>query len=94
MTARFAVGDPVRVRVNPPPGHHRTPGYIQGKTGMIERVHGEYRNPETLAYGGDGLPKQCLYLVRFQQTQLWADYGAPAGDTLLVDLYDHWLEPA
>ncbi len=91
--ARFAVGDRVRVMVDVPPGHHRTPGYIKGKTGRIESVHGEFRNPESLAYGGEGLPKQPLYLVSFRQDQVWEDYEAPSADRLVIDIYEHWLEP-
>jgi nitrile hydratase len=93
-SARFALGDRVRVRVDAPRGHHRTPGYIQGKTGRIEAVHGEFRNPESLAYGGDGLPKQPLYLVSFGQDHVWGDYRAPTQDRLVMDIYEHWLEPA
>ncbi len=51
---RFKPGDRVRVRVGSPPGHFRTPAYLQGKTGWVERVQGEFRNPESLAYGGEG----------------------------------------
>jgi len=68
--------------------------YIQGKIGAVERVHGDYRNPESLAYGGDGLPKQPLYLVRFPQSHLWRTYAGAAQDQLLMDIYEHWLKPA
>ena len=94
MGARFKPGDRVRVRVGAPPGHIRTPAYIQGKIGAVEAIHGEFRNPESLAYGGDGLPSQFLYLVRFDQTQLWGNYQGPSRDKLLVDIYERWLEPA
>ena len=93
MSAKFKPGDGVRVRVATPPGHFRTPAYVQGRTGSIEAVHGAFRNPESLAYGGDGLPKQFLYLVRFNQTQVWNQYTASQQDTLFLDLYEHWLEP-
>ncbi len=92
--ARFKPGDRIRVRIGSPPGHIRTPAYIQGKIGSVERLHGAHRNPESLAYGGDGLPKQPLYLVRFPQSQVWPNYARPARDQLLIDLYEHWLEPA
>lgn len=94
MAAKFKPGDKVRVRVGSPPGHFRTPAYIQGKTGVIEAIHGAFRNPETLAYGGEGLPKQFLYLVHFDQTDVWEQYLAPFRDTLFIDIYEHWLEPA
>jgi len=83
----------VKVRAGAPPGHLRTPSYIQGKIGSVEAIHGAFRNPESLAYGGDGLPKQFLYLVRFDQAQLWEKYEGSLQDKLLVDIYEHWLEP-
>jgi nitrile hydratase len=77
-----------------PPRHIRTPAYIQGKTGRIEAVHGAFRNPESRAYGGDGLPKQHLYLVSFDLNDVWGRDQAPRQDRLLIDLYEHWLERA
>jgi nitrile hydratase len=94
METRFKPGDKVRVRVGSPPHHFRTPAYVQGRVGAIAAVHGEFRNPETLAYGGDGLPKQPLYLVRFEQTEVWGQYPAAPRDSLFIDIYEHWLEPA
>jgi nitrile hydratase len=93
MAAKFKTGDKVRVRVGSPPGHFRTPAYIQGKTGVIEVLHGAFPNPESLAHGGDGLPVQCLYQVRFDQTHLWQRYPT-IKDKLLIDIYEHWLESA
>jgi hypothetical protein len=94
MAAKFKPGDQVRIRVGSPPGHFRTPTYVQGKIGRVETIHGAFRNPESLAYGGDGLPKQFLYLVCLDQTQVWEKYAAPPGDKLFIDIYEHWLEPA
>ena len=91
MTEPFAPGDVVRVAGVNPPGHRRTPFYIRGKQGVIERVCGEFSNPEELGYGFDGLPKKRLYRVRFRQKDLWADYNGAAGDTVDVDVYEHWL---
>ena len=94
MRGPFAPGDRVRVIRTNPPGHRRTPYYIRGKTGVIERVCGAFPNPEELAYGFDGLPKKNLYRVRFLQTEVWSDYKGPADDTVDVDIYEHWLSPA
>jgi nitrile hydratase len=94
MAAKFQPGDTVRIRVGAPPGHFRTPGYIQGKSGVIAALHGAFPNPESLAHGGDGLPKQFLYLVRFDQTHIWPQYPSTLKDKLLIDVYEHWLEPA
>lgn len=91
---RFAIGDVVLVRRAYPPGHVRTPYFARGKSGVVESIAGAYHNPEELAYGryyGATLP---LYRVRFRQADLWPDYGGPASDTAVVDIYEHWLEPA
>jgi hypothetical protein len=80
------------VRLSDKPGHVRTPEYLKGKTGRIESVLGEFRNPEDLAYGLSGLPERPLYQVGFRQADLWGDYEGPADDYLYADVYEHWLE--
>ena len=92
--SQFKPGDRVRVRAEDRPGHIRTPRYVRGRTGWVERVHGEFLNPESLAYGRDGTPKRPLYLVGFHQAEVWGKYEAAAKDKLFVDIYEHWLEPA
>lgn len=91
--ARFKVGDQIRVKNSSPPGHRRTPWYIRGKTGAIERICGEFLNPEELAYGFDGLPKKVLYRVKFLQNHVWADYDGSKDDILELEIFEHWLEP-
>ena len=91
MSAKFKPGDHVRIRIGSLPGHFRTPSYVQGKVGLIEAIHGDFRNPEALAYGKDGLPKQFLYLVSLDQTQIWDAYTAAPRDRLFIDIYEHWL---
>jgi Nitrile hydratase beta subunit, C-terminal len=81
----FRPGQQVRVSARDHYGHHRTPAYIKGRVGTVERVHGEFTNPETRAYGDDGLPKQPVYLVGFDHDRR---------DRILVDVYEHWLEEA
>lgn len=90
---RFKPGDRVKVRFEDRPGHIRTPWYIRGKSGWVEKVYGEFRNPESLAFGGDGLPKKTLYLVAFNHSDVWGNSRVRA-DKVLVDIYEHWLDPA
>ena len=90
----FQVGQPVRVLTLKPTGHFRTPGYVRGRVGVVQELTGEYLNAETLAHGGDGRPPRMMYRVRFTQPTLWPDYTGPATDTVVVDIYEHWLEPA
>jgi nitrile hydratase len=93
MNPRFAAGDRVAVRRSESPGHIRTPYYVRGRAGVVERVCGPYVNPEERAYGRAGLPARPLYRVRFQQHDLWPDYAGPASDCVEVEIYEHWLEP-
>ena len=90
----FMVGDTVRVKRAFPPGHRRTPYYIRGKTGVIERICGAFPNPEELAYGFDGEPAKVLYRVRFAQQHVWPDYPGPERDVIEMEIFEHWLEPA
>ncbi|WGF87204.1 SH3-like domain-containing protein [Marinivivus vitaminiproducens] len=94
MSARFAPGDRVAVRRAYPPGHVRTPWFVRGRSGVVEQAMGAYANPEELAYGRPGQPPVPLYRVRFDQRALWPDYAGAPGDTAVVDLYEHWLEPS
>ena len=94
MTPRFAPGDAVLVDDRDQPGHVRTPLYVRGKVGTIERVVGSFPNPEQLAYGQSGLPYRVLYRVHFRQVELWDDYVGDAADTLEIEIYEHWLSAA
>ncbi len=89
---RFSPGAAVRVRDLPVKGHMRTPSYIRGRRGWVERCHGQFPDPEQRAYGRDGLPAKPLYLVRFRQADVWPGYATPS-DSLVLDLFEHWLEP-
>jgi nitrile hydratase len=91
VSARFAAGDCVRVAVRETRGHVRTPGYIRGKRGIVERVCGAFRNPEMLAYGNWDGPAVPLYRVRFELSEVWGASGTPH-DTIDVEIYEHWLE--
>jgi nitrile hydratase len=94
MEARYKVGEKVRVMKAYPPGHIRTPFYIRGRTGTVERICGAFPNPEELAQMRDGLPAQPLYRVRFAQKEVWPDYAGPDADVVEIEIYQHWLEPA
>jgi len=85
--AEFAPGVRVRVKNYWPetqgPVHIRTPHYVRGLPGTVVRWLGAFPNPEDLAFGRPA-PQRTLYHVVFDQP----------GDQLLVELYEHWLEPA
>jgi len=92
MTPRFNPGERVRVLDKFTIGHVRTPRYIRGKRGVVERICGEFRKPEELAYGRYAGEREPLYRVRFAQCEVWPDYVGAAEDTLDVEIYEHWLE--
>jgi len=94
VAPRFTPGARVTVRRADPPGHIRAPWYIRGQTGEIERLCGAFPNPEELAYNRPGTPPQPLYRVRFRQRELWPDYKGAPDDTIEIEIYQHWLEPA
>ncbi|WP_035485530.1 SH3-like domain-containing protein [Geminicoccus roseus] len=85
-------GDRVRVLAMDPPGHHRTPAFVRGKEGVVTTLAGRMPDAELMAYGRRG-PDQPVWRVRFQQTALWPDYAGDPADTVVLDLYEHWLEP-
>jgi nitrile hydratase len=91
----FASGAAVRVRDDWPerrgPCHVRTPHYLRGRTGRILRPLGRYPDPGALAFGRPAAAL-ALYHVVFDQAPIWGE-GSSA-DSLLVELYETWLEPA
>jgi hypothetical protein len=91
----FAAGARVRVRNDWPetrgPVHIRTPHYLRGLQGTVVRQLGVYPNPEDLAFTRPAA-SHPLYHVAFDQPAVWQE--GQAGDELLVEIYQHWLEPA
>ena len=94
MMARFGKGNQVRISDRIESRHHRVPSYVKGHAGVIERVCQAYGQPEQLAFGHSGEPFQTLYRVRLKQTDLWPDYNGSPGDTLEIEIFEHWLERA
>jgi Nitrile hydratase beta subunit, C-terminal len=94
VETKFRLGERVKVMKAYPLGHVRTPYYIRGCSGVIERVCGAFPNPEELAQMRSGLPKQPLYRVRFSQSEVWPDYRGARADTIDVEIFQHWLDKA
>ena len=91
----FSNGARVRVRNDWPetrgPCHIRTPYYVRGETGTVVRHLGNFENPEDLAFARPAaqLP---LYHVRFDQPAIWQE--GRAGDEVLIEIFENWLEAA
>lgn len=92
MSPRFQVGQQVRARNINPVGHTRLPRYARGKLGKIDRDHGVFVFPDTNAYFLGEKP-QHVYSVRFSARELWGEQAAPR-DSVYVDMWDDYLEPA
>ena len=90
---RFQTGDTVRVLALGKAGHVRIPHYIRGHIGTVLHYCGTYLNPEDLAVGLTNGPAVDLYRVSFSQAALWPHDDHPADDRLVIEIYDHWLEP-
>jgi nitrile hydratase len=88
----FRVGQRVRARNLNPPGHTRLPRYARGKIGTIDRDHGVYVFPDTMAHFR-GEKRQHVYSVRFAARELWGEQASPR-DSVHLDMWDDYLEPA
>lgn len=90
--ARFQVGQRVRTRAQSVPHHTRLPGYVRGKVGTVERLHGSHVFADSHAQGLGEQP-QPLYTVVFDGEELWGAEAAP-GLRVSVDAWQSYLEPA
>ncbi|CAJ1448524.1 unnamed protein product [Effrenium voratum] len=99
-TQRFSPGDLVRVRPSSAAvrwrrPHLRTPGFVHGVCGVVERFVGLFANPEQLAFGGKSWTKNPLYIVRFDVKSIRDfDVGDHGDDQVTVEVYQPWLETA
>jgi nitrile hydratase len=91
--ARFALGQRVRMLSAAAPHHTRLPGYVRGKRGVIERLHGAHVFADPHAQGLGEQP-QWLYTVAFDETELWGAQAPRQGSTVSVDAWEPYLEPA
>ena len=81
----------VRVKEWWPLGHVRTPAYLRGKTGIVERNLGRFNNPEQNAYRLSP-EKHDLVRVRFTMSEIWGTATENPNDELEAEIYAHWLE--
>ena len=89
-TARFAVGERVRVRRMRPAGHTRCPRYVRGVVGVVEGIRGADAFPDIGPYEG---PEEPVYAVAFASDDLFgtSDEGAW---TVVLDLFESYLDAA
>ncbi|MEO1194266.1 MAG: nitrile hydratase subunit beta [Pseudomonadota bacterium] len=89
---RFAVGQKVLVLNNHPSGHTRSPRYLRGRIGVIERQVGVMQFADTMAASENPAPQHC-YTVAFEGQEVWGQDAEP-GTRVLADLWESYLEPA
>ena len=94
----FADGARVRVLCDNPAArwrtpHLRAPRYAQGKCGAVERYVGAFDAPEERAYLTTAVSER-LYRVAFRHADLFPDEAAGAGDAVVVELFERWLQDA
>lgn len=89
---RFRAGQRVRARNMNPMGHTRLPRYARGRAGTIERDYGVFPFPDALAHFQPDKP-QHVYSVRFAARELWGEQARPQ-DSVYIDMFDDYLEPA
>ena len=92
LAPQFNVGESVLGRNINPTTHTRMPRYTRGKTGIVERDRGIFNLPDSELSSGEPKP-QHVYLVRFTGQELWGD-AAPTNDSVYIDLWEDYLEPA
>ena len=90
--ARFKPGDRVRTHSQRVAHHTRLPGYVHGREGTVERVHGPHVFADTHAHGLGEQP-QWLYTVAFDGTELWGAEATP-GLQVSIDAWEPYLEAA
>jgi nitrile hydratase subunit beta len=90
--ARFAVGQAVRLYAGTVPHHTRLPGYVRGKCGVVERVHGAHVFADAHASGRGEQPR-WLYTVAFEGSELWPGERA-YGLKVSVDAWEPYMEAA
>ncbi len=95
--ALFKPGDRVRTasyRPNPVKGgHSRLPAYAMGRVGTVILAHGNHVLPDSNAHFRGESPEP-LYTVEFTAAALWRQDAEDRGDSMTLDLWQSYLEPA
>jgi nitrile hydratase beta subunit len=87
--ARFAIGQAVRMRAGRVDHHTRLPGYVQGRRGTVERLHGAHVFADSNAQRAGEAP-QWLYTVVFEEAELWGSQAQQL--SVSVDAWESYLE--
>jgi nitrile hydratase len=89
VVARFAPGSRVKTRRDMGSMHTRLPTYVRGRSGVVDSVIGPQPLPDESAEGR--IRMEQTYVVRFAMSALWPE-AAGSSDTLLIDMWDSYLD--
>jgi len=93
IAPQFHSGDRVAVRAAYPIGHVRTPYYIRGKRGVIERLCGAYGNPRNWLTPARACRNSRLYRVRFLQREVGLRTGQSRIPSISKSSNTGWSRP-
>lgn len=85
----FGIGAHVRTVNTPSEGHTRLPAYARGHRGTVVAHHGGHLYADAGAEGRH--EAEHLYTVEFTARELW---GSGSEDTVRLDLWEPYLDPA
>lgn len=91
VDARFVPGDEVTANRDTGSMHTRLPAYVRGRRGTVESVIGPQPLPDESAIGV--IKNEQTYVVRFEMAELWPE-STESRDSLLIDMWDSYIEPA
>lgn len=92
--SKFHVGDAVVVREEPALFYTRTPEYVRGATGEIAAIAYETPAAEDETWDRPDATPEWMYIVRFNQSELWHGYTGATIDTLQTELPERALKAA
>jgi nitrile hydratase len=87
--AMFVVGDAVKAKPTIAAMHTRLPGYVRGRSGLIDAHHGMQILADASARGE--MRNEHLYTVAFAASELWPE-ARDRNDRIYVDLWESYLE--
>lgn len=90
----FEAGQAVRARNMHPRTYDRLPTYVKGRRGVVAAHCGSFPHPTDQAEGRPDDPGAHCYCVRFEATELWGPSAEHPGDSVCIDLFENYLEPA
>ena len=87
---RFEPGDEIVIKNDHPEEHTRVPRYVRGAPGVVRKVYGTFDLADAAAERRSE-PEPC-YSVQIDASELWGE--DTSADTLCIDMWESYLQPA